>query len=262
MVFSNSRIWLTGASSGIGEALAIALMTRGARVALTARRRDLLEQVAARHQPNSHAPLIVAADVSDRQAVHQACRTIEERFGGIDLAVFNAGVGHHVSATALDAADFHRVFGTNFFGVIHGVEAVVPGMLARGAGHLAVVASLAGYRGVPMLSAYGSSKAALIHSLDSMRFELEPRGVRVTVINPGYVRTPLTARNSFWMPALIDATAAAELIVRGLEQDRREIHFPKRFSWILKTMRILPFPIYHRIVGRVVRAVAGSEPRP
>ena len=144
----------------------------------------------------------------------------------------------------------------NYFGVLYGMEAVLPGMLARGRGHIAGMASLAGYRAVPTAAAYGASKAALIHALESLRFDLDPKGIRVTVINPGFVRTPLTERNRFRMPFLMDVERAAAIIVSGLERDRKEIHFPRVFSTILKLARVLPFPVYERLIKR---ATAGQR---
>jgi short-subunit dehydrogenase len=126
-------------------------------------------------------------------------------------------------------------------------------MLARGRGYIAGVASIAGYRAVPAAGAYGASKAAVIHMLDSIRFELEPRGIRVSVVNPGFVKTPLTDRNRFPMPFLMPLGAAVNALVKGLEQERREIHFPKFFTWTLKFLRILPYPVYQWIMRRATR---------
>ena len=253
MILHSSRVWLTGASSGIGEALVGALVKAGARVALTARRVELLESLAARHRPLGAQILVAPADVADRAAMHAAARTVEAAWGGIDLAIFNAGFSRRLRVTEFNAEDFAEIFRVNLFGVMYGIEAVLPGMLARHTGHIAAVASLAGYRGAPTLAGYGSSKAALIHAIDSLRFDLEPHGIGATLITPGYVRTPMTASHTYWMPALTDADKAAAIIVRGLERGRKEIHFPARFSWALKAMRLLPFPLYERIVKAAVR---------
>jgi NAD(P)-dependent dehydrogenase (short-subunit alcohol dehydrogenase family) len=253
MDFSGSRIWLTGASSGIGEALVSRLLDAGGRVALTARRADVLEEIAARGRAHGGELLVAPADVADRPAMLTAARQVESAWGGIDLAIFNAGFSRRLHVTSFNAEDFAEIFRVNLFGVMNGIEAVLPGMLARRAGRIAAVASLAGYRGAPTLAGYGSSKAALIHAIDSLRFDLAPHGIGVTLISPGYVRTPLTASHTYWMPALIDADRAAAIIVRGLQRDRKEIHFPARFSWLLKFMRVLPFPIYERIVSAAVK---------
>jgi NADP-dependent 3-hydroxy acid dehydrogenase YdfG len=241
------RVWLTGASSGIGEALVGPLVDAGARVAISARREAPLETLAARHPAGRVLPLPL--DVTDRDAVHAAARTIEAAWGGIDLAVFNAGTHIPVSGVAPNAADFETLMRVNYFSVVYGVEAVVPGMLARGRGHVAAVASVAGYRALPTAAAYGASKAACIHAMEALRFDLAPRGIDVTVINPGFVRTPLTDRNEFAMPMRIEAGEAARLIVRGLQARKKEIHFPAAFSWLMKTLRVLPYPLYERLVA-------------
>lgn len=250
MEFRNARVWLTGASSGIGEALVAPLVARGARVAVTARRTDLLEAVARR--AGGDATLVVPADVTDQQAVTAAARTIEAAWGGIDLAIFNAGGNVEPDGPSrFDADAYVRTMTLNYFSVVFGIDAVLGGMLARGRGHLAAVASLGGYRALPTAGAYGASKAAVIYLLESLRFDLEPSGIGVTVINPGFVRTPLTARNRFRMPFLMDADAAAERIVAGFARDRREIHFPGALSWPMKLLRIAPEPVYAAVMRRL-----------
>jgi short-subunit dehydrogenase len=251
MNLDNARVWLTGASSGIGEALVPQLIHAGARVALTARRADRLEAIAAAHARPDRPVLVLPADVTDRHATRQAATKIEEAWGGVDLALLNAGAGKGVSIRDFSADPFRFAMEVNFFGVLHGIEAVLPGMLQRRAGHIAGVASLAGYRSGPGLAGYGTSKAALIHALDSLRYGLEPLGIAVTVINPGFVRTPMTAVNDYWMPALIEPDKAARIILRGLIRGKKEIHFPARLSWMLKTMRVLPYPLYERLARAV-----------
>ena len=253
MKLQHARVWLTGASSGIGEALVPRLLEAGARLALTARRADVLEGTAAAWRARGRDVMAAPADVSDRQAVHAAAHLVEEAWGGIDLAIFNAGFSKRIRVTEFNAQDFVDLYRVNVFGVMFGVEAVLPGMLRRGSGRIAAVGSLAGLRGAPTLIGYGSSKAAIIHAIDSLRFDLAPYGIGVTLINPGYVRTPLTAKNTYWMPRLTDADEAAAIIVRGLQHDRKEIHFPALFSRTLKLLRALPFPIYERIVAAAVK---------
>lgn len=254
MRLAGARVWLTGASSGIGEALVPVLAGRGARLALSARRAEHLEASAAAWRPRGVDVLVVPHDVTDRAAVRAAAGRIEATWGGVDLAIFNAG--GHTLAPGFDTRQFVDVMTLNYFAPLYGVEAVLPGMLQRGRGHIAAVASLAGYRGLPTAAAYGASKAALIHAFESLRFDLAPRGIGMTVVNPGYVRTPLTDRNRFRMPFLMPADRAAELIVRGLERGRREIHFPPVFSWTLKVLRVMPYPLYERII---TRATAGHR---
>src|SRR5262245_10438463 len=249
-VWASSRVWVTGASAGIGAALVKAFLGRGARVAMTARRRDLLDEIAG--GADRSRVLVAPADVTDRAAVTAAARTIEDAWGGIDLAVFNAG--------GVVDDDFVATMALNYFSIVYGIEAVVPGMAARRRGHIAAVASLAGYRPAPVRTEYGASKAAAIYLLDGLRFTLEPQGVRVTVINPGFVRTPLTSRNNFTMPFLVEADDAAERIVRGLERGKKEIHFPAPMSWAAKVLRVLPYPVYERLIRALQRAPATEGP--
>jgi short-subunit dehydrogenase len=249
---SGARVWLTGASSGIGAALATRLLARGARVALTARRVDLLDALAAGHAGNV---LVVPADVTDAAAVAAAARRIEAAWGGIDLAIFNAGGSVVPTQSAVDdprfAADVYTAtMALNYFSVVYGIEAVLPGMLARGDGQIAAVGSLAGYRPSSIALPYSTSKAAVIHLIEGLRLSVASRGVAVTIVNPGFVKTPLTARHTVRMPFVIEADDAAERIVRGLERKKGEIHFPAPLSWTVKLLRMLPDSIYARIIRR------------
>jgi short-subunit dehydrogenase len=250
---SGARVWLTGASSGIGEALVPPLLRRGARVAVSARRAERLEALAQRWRANGGEVLVVPLDATDRPAVLAAARRIEEAWGGIDVAIFNAGTHTPSTSDGFDSAQFVDTMTLNYFGVIYGIEAVLPAMLARGSGHIVGVASLAGYRALPRAPAYGASKAALILALDSIRFDLEPRGITVTTVNPGFVKTPLTDKNTFKMPFLMDVEDAAAIMVRDIERQKRESHFPVPFSWMLKLLRILPFPLYRLLILRGTR---------
>jgi NAD(P)-dependent dehydrogenase (short-subunit alcohol dehydrogenase family) len=253
MNFRGSRVWITGASSGIGEALIAPLVARGARVAISARRADMLAAIASEWQTRGADVRAFPLDVTDQAAVITTVRAIEQAFGGIDVAILNAGGHPPGSGARFDGQQFIDVMTLNYFGVIYGIGAVLPGMLARGRGYIAGVASVAGYRALPAAGAYGASKAALIHMLDSIRFDLEPRGIRVSVVNPGFVKTPLTDRNRFPMPFLMPLGAAVEALVRGLEKEQREIHFPKALTLTLKLLRILPYPIYQWIIVRATK---------
>jgi NAD(P)-dependent dehydrogenase (short-subunit alcohol dehydrogenase family) len=258
MDFDGRRVWVTGASSGIGEALVGSLVRRGARVAVTARRADRLAAVAAACAAEGRAPvLVVPADVTDPAAVAAAVHQVEAAWGGIDLAIFNAG-GSVERVQAIDrdphlkAADYVATMALNYSSVVYGVESVLPGMLARGDGHIAAVASLSGYRATTVALSYSASKAALIHLMEGLRFALEPRGLRVTIINPGFVRTPLTARHTFRMPFLVEVDDAAERIVTGLARGKHEIHFPGALSWPLKVLRMVPAPVYAWLLRRAM----------
>jgi short-subunit dehydrogenase len=255
MSLDGARVWLTGASSGIGEALVAPLVRRGARVAMTARRTDLLTAIAAKHAGGRESVLVVPADVTNRAAVAAAATQVASEWGGIDLAIFNAGgsIGGPQSAIRnppFAADDYTETMALNYSSVVYGIEAVLPGMLARGSGHIAAVASLAGYRPSTVAVPYSASKAAVIHLMEGLRLEVESRGITVTVVNPGFVRTPLTARNTFKMPFLVEVDDAAERIVRGLERRKNEILFPAPLALTVKLLRMLPNGLYAHVIKR------------
>ena len=247
------RVWVTGASAGIGEALLAPLSQAGARLAISARRAARLEVLRDRWAAAGSDVLVLPADVTDRAAMLGAAQRIEDAWGGVDLAIFNAGTYSPVSGTALDAGEFERQMQVNYMGVVNGIAAVLPGMLRRGTGHIAATSSLTAYLPLPNAAAYGASKAALTYMLRALRFDLLPRGVGVTVIHPGFVSTPLTAGNDFWMPALIGGDAAARIIVHGLARGKEEIHFPGRLSWPVKMLSSVPYPLYDRLTRLALR---------
>lgn len=232
--------WITGASTGIGRELAIALARRGVKVAASARSADKLAELARLYPNIASLPL----DVSDPAATQEAARTIAATLGPIDLAVFNAGTWEPMTARNFSAAKAARSMAVNYQGVVNGIEAVLPAMLERGAGHIALVASVAGYRGMPLAGAYGPTKAALINLAETLQGELSQRGVAVSLINPGYVATPMTSINKFPMPFLVEAENAAQRIVRGLEKRKFEIAFPWQLVTLMKLGRILPYRLY------------------
>jgi len=246
MQLKNARVWVTGGASGMGEALIAPLLDRGARVAITDRRAEALAVTASRYT-RGQPVVAVPGDVTDRDAMHAVVAQVEQALGGIDIAILNAGITGQISALSLDVASIKRVFDVNFFGALYGLEAVLPGMLQRGSGQVVAVASLAGYRGLPKMAGYGASKAALIHAFDSFRFELAPRGIQVTLVTPGFVRTEMTSSNDP-RPAIVDAAVAARIILDGVADGRHEVHFPARLSWLIKALRVLPYPIYERII--------------
>ena len=250
MAFRDAVVWITGASSGIGEALVKPLVERGARVAVSARRADLLDEQARRWQQQGADVRAFPLDVTDNDANRLVVQRITDAFGRIDLAVLNAGSHVTPRARPFDGQQYVDNMTLNFFGMIHGIDAVLPGMLARGRGHIAGISSLAGIRPLPTAGAYGASKAAASHMLDAIRFDLEPRGILVTNVTPGFVRTPLTDRNKYRMPFLMDVERAAEILADGLERGKREIHFPKPLSWTIKTLRVLPYPVYSWVIQK------------
>ncbi len=246
------RVWLVGASTGIGRATASRLHGLGAAVTVSARSAGALDGFVAEH-PGAQA---LAFDATDAAAVQAAAQTLLQRHGRIDLAMYCAGHYKPMQATAFDLADALRHQQINYVGALHLLDAVLPTLLRQAAGgspaHLSLVASVAGYRGLPNALAYGPTKAALINLAEVLYLDLAPTGVGVSLINPGFVATPLTAQNSFHMPALITPETAARAIVQGWATGEFEIHFPKRFTRLLKALRWLPDTLYFNAVRRAV----------
>jgi short-subunit dehydrogenase len=248
------HVWLVGASTGIGRATAALLHRRGAQVTLSARSAAPLDAFVAEH-PGAQA---LALDVTDAGALHAAAQSLLQRHGRIDLVMYCAGHYHPMTAMDFDLRDALHHQQVNVVGALNLLAAVLPPLLRQAAAgapaHLSLVASVAGYRGLPNALAYGPTKAALINLAEVLYLDLHTRGAGVSVINPGFVETPLTAQNQFRMPALISPEAAAQAIVSGWEKGAFEIHFPKRFTWMLKALRQLPDRLYFGAVRRAVRA--------
>jgi len=243
------RVWITGASSGIGYALAERLAGQGDSVAISARSKNKLIELA-NASPNVTAhPL----DVTEHKQVHEVIDAIEAD-GEIDIAVLNAGAWALMDADEMDVDTIRVGIEVNYMGVIYALEKLIPLMKARGRGHIAIMASVAGFRGLPRSMAYGPTKAALINLAETLKPELEKFGIHVTVINPGFVDTPATKDNPFPMPDIISADEAARFIAQGLDKQKVEIIFPWRFALIMKTLRMLPYRLFYwamrRIMGR------------
>ncbi len=240
--------WITGASTGIGRELALRLSASGVKVAASARSADKLASLGT-------SVLAVPLDVTDAAACREAVNRIERELGPIDLAVLGAGTYAPVSVDKLDPALFARMMDTNYMGVVNCVSALAPRMTARGQGHLSWIASVAGYMGLPKAAAYGPTKAALINLAESLYPEMKLTGVKVSVINPGFVETPLTAQNDFEMPFLMKPEEAARRTLDGLRAGHFEIAYPRRFVAILKSVRALPYPAFFRLITRAVLKV-------
>ena len=241
---SKPRVWLTGASYGIGRAVALEYALRGAFIGLTARSEDLLSDLLSEIREAGGDGLVLAGDVKDLDAMHRNAEAMRNHAGGIDILIANAGSHLPSEVESFDAEQYMGLMSLNYAGSLNCIQAVLPEMLKAGRGHIVGVASLAGYRGVPSAAAYGASKAALIHFLESLRFHIEPKGVEVTIVNPGFVRTPLTDKNDFKMPFLIEADKAARIICNGIQRGRREITFPFLFASFIKLLRIVPMSLY------------------
>lgn len=245
---SGKMIWLTGASSGIGEALAYELAKRGVKLAITARRGEILNAMVEKIEASGGKAFAVPADVTDLAVLKDAARKIEAWGGPIDMVIANAGTHVVTKPEHFNAQEYIDLMNINFGGSMYTIEAALPKMLERKKGRVVVLASLAGSRGLPTAAAYGASKAALINFLESIRFHLKEHNVGVTIINPGFVKTPLTDKNDFEMPFLIDAGKSARIIADGLEKEKNDISYPIPFSWIIKTARVLPYAVYEFLV--------------
>jgi NAD(P)-dependent dehydrogenase (short-subunit alcohol dehydrogenase family) len=238
-------VWLVGASSGIGQATAHALHAQGATVVVSARNRAALEAFAHSHPGAVALPL----DVTDPAAVAAAAQAVLAR-GPLDLVMYCAGYYKAQNASGFDLADMLRHQQVNYLGALYLLDAVLPALLRRGSGHLCLTGSVAGYRGLPNSLAYGPTKAALINLAETLYGDLHSSGLGVSLVNPGFVETPLTAKNSFPMPALISPEEAATEILAGWARGAFDIHFPKRFTRWMKTLRLLPYALYFPAVRK------------
>jgi len=245
-------IWIVGAGRGIGRALTLDLAGRGVTVLASARGAADLDAV--RDAASDGAGRVVPwpLDVTDRAAVARALTAIEAEEGLPDTVVLNAGTHQAMPAARFDADVFDRLFAVNVGGVVNALDAVIPRFVARRRGRIVVVASVAGYVGLPTAAAYSGSKAAVIAMCEALRPDLAQFGVTLQVVNPGFVRTPLTDGNTFPMPFLMEPEAAARRIVRGMQGDGFEITFPRRFTWMMKLLALLPYPLLFSLTRRVI----------
>jgi NAD(P)-dependent dehydrogenase (short-subunit alcohol dehydrogenase family) len=239
-------VWLVGASSGIGQAIAHALHERGAKVRVSARSDAALRAFCAGHPGSLALPL----DVTEIHQVHEAFDRIRQTDGRLDLVLYCAGHYRPMRAADFDLHEALRHQRVNVEGALHVLDAVLPTLLRQRQGHISLVASVAGYRGLPQSLAYGPTKASLQHLADTLYLDLHDQGLGVSVINPGFVATPLTQQNTFEMPALLTPQQAAEATLAGWAKGRFEVHFPKRFTLWLKLLRLLPHRLYFAAVRR------------
>ena len=249
--FSNKRVWVIGASSGIGAACAAALIKSGAKVALSSRRAERLNALA--QSVRTGQTLVLPLDITHQEQLASAYQSILDAWGGLDLLLFVSGTYTPLRAESFDFDVAQKTIDANLLGPMRAVSIVLPEMLKSHAGHIAIVGSVAGYSGLPKALAYGPSKAGIINFCETLYYDLLPQGVSVHMISPGFVATEATAQNDFEMPALITADEAAKEIFAGIQAGEFDIHFPKRFSRFLKFLRILPYPLYFWIVRRFVK---------
>ena len=242
--------FVTGASSGIGRALALRLAADGDDVALAARRTDLLADLAARIEDGGRRAVALACDVTDRGSVEAAVAACEAELGPIDRLVVNAGIGSPTPGTDFVPRHVAKTLEVNLLGAVTTIGAVLPGMIERGRGHVIGISSMAGFRGLPTAAAYCASKAGLTTLLQSLRMDLHGSGVAVTTVCPGFVRTPMTDRNRFAMPFLVEVDDAARTIARAIASRRAVCTFPLSMALAMAAMRLVPRPIYEWMAAR------------
>jgi len=249
----NRRIWITGASMGIGRSLTLELARRGAIMILTARGTEKLQKLQMEVREQGGSAIIKSGDVTDLERMKHIAKEAEEELGAIDILIANAGTHTFSRPEDFDTDEYLRLMDLNYGGTLRCIDAVLPGMLQRRAGRIVGVASLAGLRGLPRAAAYSASKGAVINFLQSIRFHLIRHDVHVTIVTPGFVRTPLTDKNDFKMPFLVEPERAARIIASGIAKGRKSISFPIPFNWTIQFLRVIPYPLYEWIITRVWR---------
>jgi NAD(P)-dependent dehydrogenase (short-subunit alcohol dehydrogenase family) len=242
----NKVVLITGASSGIGRGLAIALGTKGAKVGVVARRVEALGELVIEIESLGGKALALPADVESAESMRGAAEKLRAQFGPIDVLIANAGIGPTRDAAKFNAEEVGNVINVNVIGASNSVAAVIPEMVEQGSGQLVVISSLAAYRGLPRSAAYCASKAAVSAFFESLRLDLEPRG-DVTIIHPGFIKTPLTAGREAEMPFLMELDDAVNKMVRAIEKRRKRYSFPWQLATIVRAGMIMPIWMYDRI---------------
>ncbi len=251
MDWKGKTVFLTGASSGIGEALAVALAKKGATLGLLARREELLNELAAKCEAAGGKARAFACDVVDSDALSDAAERFRKEFGHIDIMIANAGIGGNDAATrAYEPASVKKLIDINLLGAVNSVHAVVPQMIEHGSGHLVAISSLAGYRGLPKSAAYSASKAGMTAFFESVRLDNAKHGISVTIIHPGFIRTPLTAGRANTMPFILDLEDAIPHFVGAIENKKKFAAFPWPLAMLVRLGKIMPAWLYDRVAGR------------
>ena len=247
---SNKVIWITGASTGIGKAIAIKFSKNGWNVAISARRLELLEEISKQNQNVFSFPL----DVTNKDNCHKVFSEIKNKLGKIDLCVFSTGTWDPKKEKEIDVEQIENVMKVNFFGTLNSIKSIEKYFKDLGEGHISIVSSIAGYRGLPNSTGYGPSKSALNNLAESLYFDFKRYGVRVSLISPGFIKTPMTDKNDFKMPFLKTTEYAADKIYDGLVNSNAfEIHFPKQLTLVLKFLKILPNWLYLKLLSKLTK---------
>ena len=247
---NKKTIWITGGSTGIGKALAIKFANEGWNVAISARREQLLKEISNNYENISSFPL----DVTNKSNCKEIFNQIINKFQNIDICFFSTGTWDPKKEKDIDVEQIENVFKVNFFGTLNSIKAVEEYFRTKGEGIITIVSSIAGYRGLPNSTGYGPSKSALNNLAESLYFDFKRSNVRVCLVSPGFIKTPMTDKNDFKMPFLKSTEYAAEKIYDGLiNQNVFEIHFPKSLTLILKILSFLPSKIYFGLVGKMTK---------
>jgi short-subunit dehydrogenase len=256
--WTNKAVLITGASSGIGRGLALELSSRGAKLGLVARRKGVLDEIINEIGANQNANgndesanvLAIGGDVQNAESMRAAAEHLSSQFGKIDVLIANAGIGGNDDPARLDAAKFANVINTNVIGVSNSVAAVIPEMVKRGSGQLVVISSLAAYRGLPKSAAYCASKAAVSAMFESLRLDLKPRGIDVTIIHPGFIKTPLTAGRKAKLPWFLELEPAVKKMVSAIEKRKKSYAFPWQLATVVRSGMVMPTALYDWIASR------------
>tara|TARA_B100002052_G_scaffold297660_1_gene328893 strand:+ start:75 stop:830 length:756 start_codon:yes stop_codon:yes gene_type:complete len=246
----NQVVWITGASSGIGKSLAIKFANEGWNVAISARRENLLKEIAESHQNIKSFPL----DVTDKKKCNEVFENIKKHYGNIDICFFSTGTWNPKKEKDIDVEQIEDVFKVNFFGTVNSIKAVESYFKNKKQGIISIVSSIAGYRGLPNSTGYGPSKSALNNLAESLYFDFGRYNVRVCLVSPGFIKTPMTDKNDFKMPFLKTPEFAADKIYEGLvKKDNFEIHFPVELTFTLKFFSLLPSKIYFYLIKKLTK---------
>ena len=247
---NKKTIWITGGSTGIGKALAIKFANKGWNVAISARRKNLLQEISNAYENVHSFPL----DVTDKLRCKEIFQQIKDKFQDIDICFFSTGTWNPKKEKDIDVEQIENVFKINFFGTLNAIKSVEEHFKSKKSGVITIVSSIAGYRGLPNSTGYGPSKSALNNLAESLYFDFKRSNVRVCLVSPGFIKTPMTDKNDFKMPFLKTTEYAAEKIYDGLvNKNVFEIHFPKSLTLILKILSFLPNKMYFSLIGKMTK---------
>lgn len=251
--------FITGASSGLGRGLALRMSEEGYAMGISARRVDRLESLAREIRARGGKVAVCPADVADREGLSEAIRKCEAELGPVELLIANAGVSTYAHPEELDAREVERIMRINFLGAVTATEGVLKGMLARGRGQIAVVSSLASFQGLLLHGSYCASKAAMNGFFESLRLDLAGKGIAVTIITPGFVKTEMTAHNRYPMPFLMDLDPALDTMVQGIRKRKRLVRFPRPLSTVTWWFRVLPRGLFDWMILRNTGSRGGGR---